>query len=153
MIWTDQRLMRLAYVSAASQPLSREDLVDIGETARRNNLARRITGLLLYVDGEFFQVLEGPCGQVEQLLSNISEDERNLWVTPLLRERPFFRIFKSWSMGCFDLPFDDLPNDLFFKADWDQVRLRANADRRQAFYRFLERFYEANIKARTAFAF
>lgn len=145
MIWKDQRLTRLVYVSAASRRLGREELVKMGEEARRNNDRARVTGLLLYVDDEFFQVIEGPSDEVETLFDRIQRDARNRWVTPLLRERPFFRIFKHWSMGCFNLPFDDLPKDLFFRADWDQVRLRVNADRRQSFYRFLERFYEANV--------
>ncbi len=153
MIWNDQRLMRLVYVSVASRPMGRADLVEIGQTARRKNLANKITGLLLYVEGEFFQVIEGPADHVERLFGSIEQDPRNRWVTPLLRERPFFRIFKNWSMGCFDLPFDELPRDLFFRADWEQVRLRVNGDRRHAFYRFLERFYEANMFEKRAVAF
>lgn len=144
MIFNDQRLVRLVYVSAATAPLSRVDLIDMGETARRNNRAHRVTGMLLHVEGEFFQVLEGPAASVEEIFSRICEDPRNQWVTPLLRERPFFRVFRSWSMGCFDLPFEKLPDDVFFKADWEQVRLRVKADHRQSFYRFLERFYEVN---------
>lgn len=153
MIWHDQRLTRLVYVSAASRSLTRAELVAMGEEARRKNVSRRVTGMLLYVENEFFQVIEGPSDEVEELFTRIQRDVRNQWVTPLLRERPFFRIFKNWSMGCFDLPFDDLPQDLFFKAEWDQVRLRVNADRRQSFYRFLERFYEANVDQDRAAAF
>lgn len=48
-------------------------------------------------------------------------------------------------MGCFDLPFEELPSDVFFKADWDEVRLRLNSSEKRSFYRFLERFYKANL--------
>lgn len=153
MIFTDQRLLRLVYVSAASPTLTRSDLIEMGETARRNNRELRLTGLLLHVDGEFFQVLEGPGGAVEDVFARICEDKRNEWVTPLLRERPFFRVFKTWSMGCFDLPFEELPPDLFFRADWQEVQLRVNADRRHEFYRFLERFYRVNLEAGRAAMF
>lgn len=119
-------------------------MVELGDAARRNNNRLRVTGLLLHVEGEFFQVLEGPGGAVEEIFSRICEDDRNQWVTPLLRERPLFRVFKAWSMGCFDLPFERLPEEVFFRADWEAVRIRVNSDRRQGFYRFLERFYEVN---------
>lgn len=145
-IFGDQRLSRLVYVSAAAPLLRRSDLIEIGRTAKRKNAGLRITGLLLHVEGEFFQVLEGPGDAVESVFAKISRDERNEWVTPLLRERPFRRVFRTWSMGCFDLPFDELPSDLFFRAEWEQVRLRVKADRRQEFYGFLERFYQVNME-------
>ena len=46
------------------------------------------------------------------------------------------------------MPFDDLSSDLFFKADWEHVRERVNADSRHTFFRFLERFYDANINVK-----
>lgn len=153
MLFKDGRLVRLVYVSAATSRLSRRELIKIGETSQRNNRNHRVTGMLLHVDGEFFQVLEGPEASVEETFSRICDDPRNRWVTPLLRERLLFRVFKNWSMGCFDLPFDTLPHDVFFKADWEQVRLRVNADHRHSFYRFLERFYEVNLVAGESEAF
>ncbi|MEL6978411.1 MAG: BLUF domain-containing protein [Pseudomonadota bacterium] len=145
--------MRLVYVSAATSRLSRKELIAIGETSQRNNRNHKVTGMLLHVDGEFFQVLEGPEAAVEETFSRICDDTRNRWVTPLLRERLLFRLFKTWSMGCFDLPFETLPRDVFFQADWEQVRLRVNADHRQSFYRFLERFYEVNLTSGETEAF
>ncbi|MEO1328226.1 MAG: BLUF domain-containing protein [Pseudomonadota bacterium] len=152
-MFLDQRLMRLVYVSAASPHLTRADLIEMGRTAQRNNQRKRLTGLLLHVENEFFQILEGPAGAVEEVFSRICEDDRNDWVTPLLREHPFRRVFKTWSMGCFDLPFGDLPPEIFFRADWDEVRLRVNADRRQDFYRFLERFYQVHLETGRAAVF
>lgn len=49
----------VAYVSSATQLLSTEQLDDLLLTCRRNNLARELTGALLYQDGNFIQVLEG----------------------------------------------------------------------------------------------
>lgn len=150
MLFAEGRLVRLAFVSAAATRISGRDLIEIGETSSRNHEARRITGMLLYADGEFFQVLEGPEAAVEEVLSRAGADPRNRCVTPLTRERLLFRLFRGWSMGCFDLPFETLPRDVFFKADWEQVQSRVNADRRHAFYRFLERFYEVNLGAERA---
>ncbi|MEM1419379.1 MAG: BLUF domain-containing protein [Pseudomonadota bacterium] len=118
MIFLDQRLERLAYISAATREFSTQDLIEMGYEARRNNENLRVTGMLLLLEGEFFQVLEGPTAAVEEIFSRIGVDERNEWVTPLVRERPFRRVFRTWSMGVMDLPFDKLPKDVFFKAEW-----------------------------------
>ncbi|MEL6284380.1 MAG: BLUF domain-containing protein [Pseudomonadota bacterium] len=143
MIFLDQRLERLAYISAATREFSPQDLIEMGYEARRNNENLRVTGMLLLLEGEFFQVLEGPTAAVEEIFSRICVDERNEWVTPLVRERPFRRVFRTWSMGVMDLPFDKLPKDVFFKAEWPEVKRRTNAEG-QEFFGFLERFYRTN---------
>lgn len=145
MVLGEKRLHRLVYVSASAPDLSKSDLIDIARAAQTKNAKLRVTGVLLHVEGEFFQVLEGPAGAVEDVFASICQDRRNQWVTPLLRERPYWRVFKTWSMGCFDMRFKDLPSDLFFEADWEGLRLRLNLDHRSRFYRFLEQFYRARF--------
>ncbi len=49
----------LVYVSSAVRPFSRVDLDDLLATSRANNARVGITGMLLYKDGNFMQVLEG----------------------------------------------------------------------------------------------
>lgn len=142
MIFSDQRLERLVYVSAATRELSPAELVELGRKARRNNAERRVTGMLLYIEGEFFEILEGPSAAVEETFARICADERNEWATPLIREHPFLRAFRSWSMGAHGLPFRELSGEHFFEPDWEQVRRRANSDR-LVYFGFLERFCQA----------
>ncbi len=49
----------LVYVSSATRPFSGEDLRALLETCRKDNAELGVTGMLLYKDGNFMQVLEG----------------------------------------------------------------------------------------------
>ncbi|HEY5718903.1 MAG TPA: BLUF domain-containing protein, partial [Gammaproteobacteria bacterium] len=64
---TSPALYRLIYVSSATVELSLVQLNQLLQRARTKNAALEITGLLLYCDGSFLQLLEGPQGAVEQL--------------------------------------------------------------------------------------
>ena len=138
----DPRLLRLTYASRAVEGLTRADLHAIAAEAQRRNRKLGITGLLLYVDSDFLQVLEGPGAAVERLYEMIEKDPRNKWVTRLSTERILRRAFEDWSMGCFEVGLDEMDEELFFVIDGDapKVRPRFNGD----FTVFLEQFYERN---------
>jgi len=55
----DQDLMMLSYTSIASHLMAHDELIQLLQEARENNRKRGITGMLLYMEGCFFQVLEG----------------------------------------------------------------------------------------------
>ncbi|HPB31711.1 MAG TPA: BLUF domain-containing protein, partial [Candidatus Sumerlaeota bacterium] len=52
-------LIHLIYCSAAARPFSHKALTDLLGIARIHNARYGLTGMLLYSDGSFFQVLEG----------------------------------------------------------------------------------------------
>ncbi len=141
----DPRLLRLTYASRAAEGLDREDLAAIAREAQARNRGLGITGLLLYVEGDFLQVLEGPGADVERLYEMIEADPRNKWVTRLSTERILRRAFEGWSMGCFEVDVADLETggcDAFFVLDNEapKVRPRFTGD----FTVFLEQFYARN---------
>ena len=92
------RLTYLIYVSIESRPLQQEDLDDIIDVCTRNNSKNDITGMLLYVDGRFFQVLEGEELAIETLFASISADKRHRDVTIIAKGDLDKRIFKDWTM-------------------------------------------------------
>lgn len=139
----DPRLLRLTYASRAAEGLSRRDLRAIAETAQKRNAGLGLTGLLLHVDGEFLQVLEGPGAAVEAMFEAIEADPRNTWVTRLSTERILRRAFADWSMGCFDMRPDDIDDAAFFVADAGAMRLRPRFS--GDFSVFLEQFYARNL--------
>jgi hypothetical protein len=57
-----QKLSLLAYTSIASHHMAHEELLALLAQSRKNNLPTDITGMLLYMEGCFFQVLEGEEG-------------------------------------------------------------------------------------------
>lgn len=60
-------MIRLTYASTATHKWSAEDLLKLLKQCRTNNGAKNITGILLYTNGTFFQVLEGDEATVESV--------------------------------------------------------------------------------------
>lgn len=92
-------LHRLIYVSAARDEMSTQALDGLLVIARRNNESAGVTGLLLYHDGSFFQVLEGPKPAVTRIFSTIERDHRHARVIVLQTKTAETRAFPNWSMG------------------------------------------------------
>ncbi len=62
----------LTYVSTATRPFSKTDLSELMTESHENNARLGLTGMLLYKDGNFMQVLEGEEGDVRALYQKIS---------------------------------------------------------------------------------
>lgn len=95
-------MIQLIYASAASVPFDTEDLKDLLEKARRRNQSVDVTGLLLYDQGSFLQVLEGPAQAVEEIHQRISQDPRHKEMLLLYKGDIEERSFESWCMGFVD---------------------------------------------------
>jgi len=89
----------IVYISSATQDFSEDDLVDLLNISRRNNILDDVTGMLLYRNGEFMQALEGEKCKVESLYKKISQDSRHNDIVVLARKDLVERVFKNWSMG------------------------------------------------------
>lgn len=101
-------MFRIMYVSQATRALERPELAALHARARANNRRSGITGMLIYKDGCFVQVLEGEEAVVKHLFAIIQRDTRHREVS-LLAEGPLARReFADWSMGFQDLNEDDL---------------------------------------------
>lgn len=92
-------MIQLVYVSSATHLMSEDDIMQILRVSRRNNANAGITGLLLYKDGNFLQVLEGEEDKVVALYNKIGQDSRHKDVHILSREVITERMFDEWTMG------------------------------------------------------
>ena len=92
-------MIHLVYVSSASHPLSEEDLLSLLEQSRNRNKRQNVTGMLLYIGGNFFQILEGDVKDVEEIYEAIVQDERNKDNIVIIKENINERTFPDWSMG------------------------------------------------------
>ncbi len=92
-------LTLLAYTSVAAHAMTHGELFDLLDQARENNHVREVTGMLLYMDGCFFQVLEGEEGVLDKLYEKISQDTRHHNVLKIIREPLEVRGFNAWTMG------------------------------------------------------
>jgi len=97
---------QLLYVSEARPGLIRADIAEILRVSRLFNARNDITGLLLFADSSFLQVLEGERAVVEELYARIRRDERHFNVTTILSEARAGRVFGDWRMG-YDEPGED----------------------------------------------
>lgn len=93
----------LTYVSSASTQLSARHLRTLLEKCISNNRPRDITGMLLYKDGNFMQVLEGDEKVVRAVHGIIAADPRHRGLLTLLQGSMPRRQFPDWSMGFRDL--------------------------------------------------
>ncbi|GAB5520262.1 MAG: hypothetical protein RhofKO_25130 [Rhodothermales bacterium] len=87
------------YSSSARRALSDAELQDILAASRRNNEPVGVTGLLLYVEGNFLQILEGAQEDVESTYERIMRDERHSQILRLVSGHHPTRQFPDWSMG------------------------------------------------------
>jgi hypothetical protein len=93
-------LFQLAYVSLSRLRLDETTLSDILEASQRNNARDEITGILMYHDDIFFQVLEGDRSAVEKCYNErISRDPRHKSLSLVWTDVIESRTFSDWAMG------------------------------------------------------
>ena len=93
----------LVYVSAAVTWFSEAELRGLLAHCRAANTAAGITGMLLYKDGNFMQVLEGEESAVRALHARIAADPRHRGMVTIDSGPLAARQFADWSMGFADL--------------------------------------------------
>ncbi len=128
------QLIHRIYASAASRDLTTEELAALLQAARENNARLGLTGMLLYAEGSFFQVLEGEAAVVDALYAKIENDRRHEQVTLIIREPIPKRHFDAWTMGFYKVSRKELAglagvND-FFGADRAVVSVDAGRARK-----------------------
>ena len=89
----------LVYASAATQLFSKAALLELLTKAREKNQRLGISGLLLYKDGDFIQLLEGPKAAVKALFNTIDHDPRHVGSMIMTEGERDERLFADWSMG------------------------------------------------------
>ncbi|MEM6823023.1 MAG: BLUF domain-containing protein [Verrucomicrobiota bacterium] len=90
----------LVYSSRANYLFAENELIDLLKKARQFNSVHGITGMLLYHNESFLQVLEGEEKAVFDLYeTRIKEDDRHSQVE-LIADAPVQeRVFDEWLMG------------------------------------------------------
>jgi hypothetical protein len=106
-------LIQLVYLSTSRDLMTDQQLADLLAQSQRNNAALDITGSLIYHDGNFIQLLEGPEENVLTLYEKIKNDHRHLSVTTLVQSPIEKREFDNWSMAFHNV--NKLPPDLLAK--------------------------------------
>lgn len=134
-------IVQLIYSSQASRPLSQDAFKEILASAEANNRALSITGLLLYSQGHFIQVIEGKRSNVRQLYDRIRRDDRHREIEQLLMHSVEERQFVSWRMGFIEIDqYSSLDLEKIKKLTWLCRSPSFNADKKRAIAEILESF-------------
>ncbi len=87
------------YSSKATAPLSEAEIDEILEDARTRNSRESITGVLVYMDDIFFQLLEGEKDVVHATMKRIEHDTRHDSIKVFYEGDTDQPIFHDWSMA------------------------------------------------------
>lgn len=137
-------MYHILYLSSAVQAMSVDALQYLLDTSRRNNRRDGITGVLLYLDGNFLQYIEGPRQAMDSLFANIRRDARHRGILVLGEETSEARVFSGWSMG-----FQHVDTAASGAADLFKLTREALDERLPPHYPrvvtvFMKAFYRAN---------
>ncbi len=95
-------MIRILYFSTADADMKRDDVNDIVAQAQVRNAEKGVTGVLVYNDRNFCQVLEGDEKTVRDLVATIGADPRHHGFK-ILDEKPIeTRHFAEWSLRLVD---------------------------------------------------
>jgi hypothetical protein len=95
-------ILQLIYASAAATVFTKDDLQTLLLRARKKNHAAGISGMLVYDQGSFLQVLEGPLSAVTEVYAAIAADRRHKNLNILFKDTIDAKEFEEWAMGFAD---------------------------------------------------
>jgi Sensors of blue-light using FAD len=99
----------LVYLSRAGEVFRKRDSrQQLKIRAQTENMKHDITGLLIYSEGIFLQIIEGTNTTIDSLYAKISHDPRHSELDLLTRTVSATRMFSKWSMGIVET--EDLPD-------------------------------------------
>jgi uncharacterized membrane protein (DUF373 family) len=92
-------MIQISYISFAKEAMSPQELLGLLRECRENNAGNGVTGMLLYANATFLQVLEGDERVVDDLFNKIRKDPRHTSLRMLHRMPIQSRQYSEWSMG------------------------------------------------------
>ena len=117
-------MISIAYVSSAVFSFNDTTLLDLVDQCQRTNAKLGVTGILVYSDGNFMQVIEGADLPTHALYDRIQRDVRHRAVNTIHQQLIQVREFLGWSMAYNILPPKGLRPHRLPEAFLDRARQR-----------------------------
>lgn len=92
-------MIQTTYISTPTRPMSTDDLMEILNTSRLNNVCIGISGMLLFTGTTFIQILEGDEKYVDELIAKIKQDPRHKDFRVIEKKKISMREYADWTMG------------------------------------------------------
>jgi len=67
----------ISYLSTANRDINQDEVAELLDLTEVRNNNAGVNGLLIYSDGNFFEVIEGEETKIKELFENIKEDPRH----------------------------------------------------------------------------
>lgn len=110
-----KKVFHLVYISEAYEQICYSDIQNILESSKANNLKNDLSGLLIYKDHHFIQILEGDESAVIRTMGRIIQDRRNHHVRVIIESLSNQRIFENWAMAFHDGDINPSASDVVIK--------------------------------------
>ena len=130
----------LVYTSVSTHEMSNDDLKDLLKKSRAKNEKLNITGMLLYLDPFFIQILEGEEAVVNESFNMIKQDSRHHKVSLIYRKPIEERSFSDWTMGFNKVSNEDLEAIESFSDFWEGPRPKSFTESAIEIGKLLDKF-------------
>jgi len=117
-------IFQLLYASGAVPGTTSADIDSILASSRANNARLGVTGMLLFANNAFIQVLEGNEDDVRKLAARISNDRRHRNFMVLLEKTSPERSFGRWQMGFKELADGEADSSAVFRTTLEALDSR-----------------------------
>ncbi len=115
----ENQLYQITYISTGSDYLRFEHIKEILEKSNLNNKKEGISGILVYCNKHFFQIIEGDREAVTELFQRIQIDSRHDNIVKIQEGYIEHRQFDNWNMAFKSynkelMGLDDFNNEQFY---------------------------------------
>ncbi|MEQ8302939.1 MAG: BLUF domain-containing protein [Cyclobacteriaceae bacterium] len=138
-------MFHIVYTSRATQAFDQLQLVDLLKHSRKYNRLWDVTGILLYIEGKFIQVLEGDKDVVQEVYARVKKDPWHDRVVVVEEGESERRIFKNWAMGFRISSYSEFSSVTGFKEIDTFFDEHAPTQHPESLLHFLEQFYKQNL--------
>ncbi|WP_170315530.1 BLUF domain-containing protein [Nakamurella deserti] len=105
-------MRRIIYCSQATYDIAPDELVALLDVCRRNNAQAGLSGMLLYSNQSFLQVLEGEPDALSAAYGRIAADERHTNLRLLADAPTSAALFPDWTMGFEHVDDEELADEV-----------------------------------------
>lgn len=102
------KIRQLLYISTQTKKLKIKDVKEIVRKSQKKNKQHHVTGLLLYYEGSFCQIIEGPKKEIDVIFKRIMNDPNHRNIITLQDDMVENRAFKDWSMAFQNIQHEEL---------------------------------------------
>jgi hypothetical protein len=139
----DLSMFYLLHVIFAIRLMDNDELLTLHQLSQKNNEKSEITGMLLYQEDNFMQMIEGNKAGVLELYDKVAMDKRHKDMYKIMSGQINKRNFNDWSMGFCNI------NETGHHSNYEafiqeNIRLRTFEHDSQSAYDFIVKFNETN---------